>query len=410
MKSTLKFSTFLLLWVLLLHISCKKEEVQVIAPPPSPSSTNRPPVANAGADQTIILPVNAVTLNGSGSTDPDNNITGYVWTKISGPSRFTIVNSITAQTSITGLVLGTYEFELKVTDGGGLFSKDTVLITVNNNSGNSAHWTSLGFLDATEFFFGSRFWFNGSNFFMGINGKLFVVSNKGGLWQYDPHTNTWYRNGIFPEQMASVPVVFSSNNKGYCIGNGHCWQYDAATNQWVRKSDVPNYIAGGAVPLAINNKVYLESSTNNHVMAYDPVADSYTQKNNFPVAGAATGFVINGEGYCIGGDGKCWKYDVATDNWKQKTSLPSSVFASMTGFTLNNSGYIIGDLGGNAYNLNYPMKVWRYDPLLNQWNQDEDYPGYGAYEINTVSFNGIVYAGIGYNTGDFNATDFWKFQ
>ena len=55
-----------------------------------PSQPNRPPVANAGADQTITLPANAVTLNGNGSTDPENNITGYAWTKISGPSSFTI--------------------------------------------------------------------------------------------------------------------------------------------------------------------------------------------------------------------------------------------------------------------------------------------------------------------------------
>jgi hypothetical protein len=57
------------------------------------------------------------------------------------------------------------------------------------------------------------------------------------------------------------------------------------------------------------------------------------------------------------------------------------------------------------------MKLWRYDPSLNQWNQfEEDYRGYGAYYINTVSLNGIVYAGLGYNNGDVNAIDFWSFK
>ena len=57
------------------------------------------------------------------------------------------------------------------------------------------------------------------------------------------------------------------------------------------------------------------------------------------------------------------------------------------------------------------MKVWRYDPSLNQWSQfDEDYPGYGAYYINTVSLSGIVYVGLGYNNGDWNAIDFWSFK
>ncbi len=67
-----------------------------------PSQLNRPPVANAGADQTIILPTNTVILDGSGSTDPDNNISSYAWTKISG-SSFNIANANAAQTQVTNL-------------------------------------------------------------------------------------------------------------------------------------------------------------------------------------------------------------------------------------------------------------------------------------------------------------------
>jgi hypothetical protein len=95
------------------------------------SQPNRPPVANAGADQTIMFPANTVNVNGSGSTDPDNNITNYEWTKISGPSAFSITNADAVQTQITNLIEGTYQFELKVTDAGGLFSKDTVQIKLN---------------------------------------------------------------------------------------------------------------------------------------------------------------------------------------------------------------------------------------------------------------------------------------
>jgi hypothetical protein len=43
--------------------------------------TNHSPIACAGADLTITLPTNSVTLNGSCSTDPDNNIIAYQWTK-----------------------------------------------------------------------------------------------------------------------------------------------------------------------------------------------------------------------------------------------------------------------------------------------------------------------------------------
>jgi len=40
---------------------------------------NLPPVANAGADKTVWLPVETVTLDGSNSTD-DQQIDSYQWT------------------------------------------------------------------------------------------------------------------------------------------------------------------------------------------------------------------------------------------------------------------------------------------------------------------------------------------
>ena len=96
-----------------------------------PRPPNRPPVANAGTDQTITLPTNTVNLDGSASTDPDNNISSYLWTKISGPSSLAITNANAVQTQVTNLVQGVYQFELKVTDAGGLFSRDTIQITIS---------------------------------------------------------------------------------------------------------------------------------------------------------------------------------------------------------------------------------------------------------------------------------------
>jgi len=92
---------------------------------------NNPPIANAGPDKTITLPTNTVILNGSGSSDPENNITAFVWTKISGPSSYSISTPNNRETQVTNLVQGVYLFELKVTDAGALFSKDTVQVTVN---------------------------------------------------------------------------------------------------------------------------------------------------------------------------------------------------------------------------------------------------------------------------------------
>jgi len=81
-------------------------------------------------EQIITLPDNSNILDGSRCTDPENNITQYLWTKISGPSLFSIDNIKAAKTPIRNLVEGDYEFELKIVDAGGLSDRDTVKVKV----------------------------------------------------------------------------------------------------------------------------------------------------------------------------------------------------------------------------------------------------------------------------------------
>jgi hypothetical protein len=101
---------------------------------------NRPPVAKAGQDQTITVPQNSVELNGSSSTDPDNNISTYQWTKVAGPSSFSILTASSIQTLVNNLVPGVYQFEFKVTDAGSLFSADTIQVTVIPDLSLAIQW------------------------------------------------------------------------------------------------------------------------------------------------------------------------------------------------------------------------------------------------------------------------------
>ena len=98
------------------------------APPPPP---NVEPVANAGSDIVITLPVNQATLHGEESVDADGTITNYSWKKISGPSSYSFVSATSATTIIENLVEGTYEFRLQIKDNNGSLSNDTVKIVVN---------------------------------------------------------------------------------------------------------------------------------------------------------------------------------------------------------------------------------------------------------------------------------------
>jgi hypothetical protein len=94
-------------------------QVTIIVNPPVP------PTANAGPNQTITLPLSTVTLNGSAST---GTITDYTWTRVSGPNTPTITSPNTVSTTVTGLVQGTYVFQLSLNSGA---STAQVTIIVN---------------------------------------------------------------------------------------------------------------------------------------------------------------------------------------------------------------------------------------------------------------------------------------
>ncbi len=96
----------------------------------SSQPVNQLPVVNAGSDVTITLPANSVSLAGS-ATDPDGNITGYSWSRISGPSQFSISNSTATNPAISNLAAGTYTFRLTATDNGGASNYDDVNVIVN---------------------------------------------------------------------------------------------------------------------------------------------------------------------------------------------------------------------------------------------------------------------------------------
>ncbi len=89
-----------------------------------------PPTANAGADRTVTLPLSSLTFNGSGTASPGRTLTGFQWTKLSGPS-VTLGNANTANLTLTNISAGSYSFQLTVTDNAGATGSDNVNLTVN---------------------------------------------------------------------------------------------------------------------------------------------------------------------------------------------------------------------------------------------------------------------------------------
>ncbi len=92
---------------------------------------NHPPIANAGADQTV-APGATVTLQ-CGSSDPDGDVLTRSWSQISGPTvslqGATAAAATFAAPSVTTSTA--LSFRLTVNDGRGGTSSDDIIVTVN---------------------------------------------------------------------------------------------------------------------------------------------------------------------------------------------------------------------------------------------------------------------------------------
>ncbi len=96
------------------------------------TATNRAPTADAGTDRTVFK--NApVTLDGTGSADPDGDALAFSWTQIGGPPVM-LTGADTATPAFTPAASATYGFRLVVDDGDGGTASATVQITATNRA------------------------------------------------------------------------------------------------------------------------------------------------------------------------------------------------------------------------------------------------------------------------------------
>jgi hypothetical protein len=173
------------------------------------SSANSAPTANAGPDQTSVASAATVTLDGSGSSDPDAGDTlTYAWTQTSG-TTMSLSSATTAQPTFTAPTLNigdaaaTLVFSLTVNDRTDNSTADTVSITVNAPSATTANAPTALVATASD-------------------GQVSIAftapSNDGGAaitdYEYQLDSGTWTSAGT-----AATPVVITglTNGTAYSI-------------------------------------------------------------------------------------------------------------------------------------------------------------------------------------------------
>jgi len=176
-------------------------------------------------------------------------------------------------------------------------------------------------------------------------------NNLDSLYRYDPVADSWTTLANMPTA-AIMPsaVYYPTTNKIYVFGGedantGTNYNitriYNIASNTWTTGANMPDvrsFMASGYN--SANGKIYLVSGYNTgdvtsaqpDTWEYDPVANTFTSKLDFPhPAGGTASGVINGHLYVAGGRDAAnaninlnWDYDIAANTWTQRADIPGT--------------------------------------------------------------------------------------
>lgn len=349
-----------------------------------PAVFNKAPVANAGADKSITLPVTSATLDGRSSFDADNNITSYQWTKISGPSSYTLASPSAPWVAVNLFTEGVYQFELKVTDAGGLFDKDTVQINV-------LPYPPPVICQANR---------------PEIPVQLIELSNMPGHIRW--------------------PMTFSTDDKLVVVATGDYYYasertinvYNKTTMQWTTSAISQNVMRDGWSIIAAGTKIFFAGgmtynpdysvNTFSKVDVYDIATNSWSAANLSEARTFVHSIVAGDKIFFAGGmkadrtfSNKVDILDMTTNSWStsQLAGTPRAIIRSAVA---DNKIFFCGgyteftDYTGFGEVLGLPVPIIDvYDLTARQWSLEamaKTLDGFGA-----ISKNGIVYLAGGYD-------------
>lgn len=221
---------------------------------------------------------------------------------------------------------------------------------------------------------------------MGIpNGPGGLPDNK--WYEYDISSDTWSPKSSNPGPKRYSSLAFVSEGKIYVAG-GHnfylspsqgfvyvdyndLWMYDTQTDSWSKKNDLPIAIAAykAAMVLNINDKGYLLSGTKFWI--YDPLADAWTALADLPFATQQTAYSrsSNSRGYVHLEDGSIWIYD--GNSWTQSGSMDR--YKNQIHFVFGDYGYYTNF---DPYQSGYgnPCYLWEYNFVTHRATKKMEVP------------------------------------
>lgn len=331
---------------------------------------NQAPTADAGSDQQVYADDN-VKLDGSGSTDPDDNIVAYLWEQTDGPS-VELSDPSAVQPDFTASVpAGTgLRFRLTVTDAGGLSATDTCIVAINSETwrmfmgdrqrtGRSPY---VGPQTATLKWAADIGTYIHSSPAIGADGTVYV-----GEWALS-------EDGSFASKVRALDA----------ISGGELWAF--TTGDWI----------WGAPAVGTDGTVYVGSDDSNLYALDGATGDLQWAFTTGDYVEGSPAIGADGTVYFGSWDGIVYALDGATGATKWTYDTASAVMGNPA--IAKDGTVYVGDLSGKVYALDGATgaELWVYVMGLPTGDQVWGGPAVGE--------DGTVYVG-GYTSGKLYALD-----
>ena len=230
-------------------------------------------------------------------------------------------------------------------------------------------------------------------------------------WEYDPGTNAWTQKADFIGGSSNgnyAVLIFGIGDNAYITGGTfndlNTYKYSTQTNTWTIVAQAPvnfSNIEG----FVVGNKGYVVRI--NAVYEFDASTYQWTMKSQAPFNSSTWmgAFSMEDKGYVRTSSG-FYEYKPSIDTWITRAPFPGIANAASMNFVQHGKAYVVAGYGGTLSNVT--DQVWRYDPLQNNWELLEEFPGSSRRFGSSFSIGDRSFVGIGTNGTNFN--DFWEYD
>ena len=226
--------------------------------------------------------------------------------------------------------------------------------------------------------------------------------NSKNVQEYDPVNDSWTDLGDYPGPARGQGIGQTWNGKGY-FGFGYepsgtklndLWEFDPISNTFTQLPSCPGVVRTHPALVILNGKIYtgMGSGTTNlsDWWEYDITTQVWTQKTSIPIARHHPyQFILNGYVYVGSGHQSSWyKYDPLNDTWTAVASLDTRVAG--TQFNYNGKGYALSGVT-TGHTFFATGEFYEYDPLIDSWNILNPHPGNSLWAPASFVINNYAY-------------------